>query len=221
MLDLSFTKNRYFTNGVSGGALFSTFTIILILLEAVYLYGLSQPGERVKKTGPVPLIPLTDEPVIFQEDDRWAASSPGSADLWKKEIQNGFTHSIVIEDPRKYGLPLGVPARPGAERYGLSMYHQLHCLASIRETFYHKSELTSHVHMNKLRNQANESFLVQHIDHCFDYLRQSIRCSADLSVEWARVGSTENRNSVDGWGVPHMECKDSDAIEAFVLQHRF
>lgn len=59
--------------------------------------------------------------------------------------------------------------------YGLSMFHQLHCLAMIRSAFqgYSKSnsELASHAshHNNGVGHDESEA---DHWLHCFDYLRQ-------------------------------------------------
>ena len=46
----------------------------------------------------------------------------------------------------------------------------------------------------------------EHVGHCFDYLRQSIICSGDMSLEWPKVEPDGRRFEVDGWGIPH-ECK--------------
>jgi hypothetical protein len=41
-----------------------------------------------------------------------------------------------------------------------------------------------------------------HANHCFDYLRQSLQCGADMSLEWPKPGT----KILDGWGAPHL-CK--------------
>lgn len=43
-----------------------------------------------------------------------------------------------------------------------------------------------------------------HIGHCFDYIRQSIMCAADLTLE-----------SDDGWNEVHM-CKDQSEVMEFM-----
>lgn len=45
----------------------------------------------------------------------------------------------------------------------------------------------------------------EHVLHCFDYLRQSIMCCGDLSLEWA----VPDRITVDGWNIPH-RCQSFD-----------
>lgn len=49
--------------------------------------------------------------------------------------------------------------------------------------------------------------VAHHSAHCFDYLRQSIMCAADTSLE----GKTE---AGPGWGSEH-ECTDYDALLAW------
>jgi hypothetical protein len=49
--------------------------------------------------------------------------------------------------------------------------------------------------------------IIHHSTHCYDYLRQSIMCAADTTLE----GKSELG---PGWGSKH-ECKDYDAVVAW------
>ena len=49
-----------------------------------------------------------------------------------------------------------------------------------------------------------------HVNHCFDYLRQAILCSADLALEG--INGTEGAT---GWGVPHL-CRNLDEVNGFM-----
>lgn len=73
-------------------------------------------------------VPFLKEPVVFNPDPRWSGSDALTHKHWEKEHLNGFTHSFVLDNPRDYGLEEGIPSRKGFERFGISMYHQLHCL---------------------------------------------------------------------------------------------
>lgn len=53
--------------------------------------------------------------------------------------------------------------------------------------------------------------VAHHSAHCFDYLRQSIMCAADTSLE----GDTELG---PGWGSKH-ECTDYDALLEWANEH--
>lgn len=59
----------------------------------------------------------------------------------------------------------------------------------------------------EITNMFVEHNHADHMNHCFDYLRQTIQCAGDMSMEWPRTEPTGERFAVDGWGVPH-ECKD-------------
>ena len=57
-----------------------------------------------------------------------------------------------------------------------------------------------------------------HIHHCFDYLRQSIMCSGDMTLESSAVEDDGSRITVDGWGVSH-QCKNWDSIWEYMLNN--
>ncbi|MCJ1330459.1 hypothetical protein MMC10_007143 [Thelotrema lepadinum] len=63
--------------------------------------------------------------------------------------------------------------------YGTSAFHQLHCLDILRHVFYGTdphSELAV-----VTRDETSQMKL--HAKHCFDYLRQSLMCAADSTLE--------------------------------------
>ncbi|KAI1317562.1 hypothetical protein F5Y16DRAFT_148829 [Xylariaceae sp. FL0255] len=84
--------------------------------------------------------------------------------------------------------------------YMMSVFHQLHCLSYVIKHFqqgYAGANLTE-----------EKAF---HSAHCFDYLRQSIMCSADTNLE----GKT---GSGPGWGSKHI-CRDYDALLIWANEH--
>jgi hypothetical protein len=58
-----------------------------------------------------------------------------------------------------------------------------------------------------------------HMDHYFNYLRQAIECAADSTVKWAKINKHGQQQGIQGWGIPHHECRDHDALEAFALKY--
>jgi hypothetical protein len=58
----------------------------------------------------------------------------------------------------------------------------------------------------------------RHSQHCMAYLAQSVLCSADLTIEWAKIEVDGSRQQVDGWGVPH-QCKDPDSVWDWMLRN--
>lgn len=56
----------------------------------------------------------------------------------------------------------------------------------------------------------------EHLNHCWDYLRQTIMCNADVTLEWRKY----NEQVGTGWGYQH-ECKDWDAIITWAEKYRY
>lgn len=78
--------------------------------------------------------------------------------------------------------------RPSGEYIsGLDVFHQLHCLNKIRQSFYPDYY---HDPDGKVIEQL-------HIDHCIDYLRQAIMCSSDMSVTKVVYSPSADRWSPD------------------------
>jgi len=55
-----------------------------------------------------------------------------------------------------------------------------------------------------------------HVAHCLDYIRQSLQCNADTSLEWPV--EVNGQTLVVGWDNPH-ECKKWEALWEFAQQH--
>jgi hypothetical protein len=60
---------------------------------------------------------------------------------------------------------------------------------------------------------------MEHLDHCFDYLRQAIMCAADPAVEPAAIETEGPRRTVDGWGAEHL-CRNWDELVDFAVENR-
>lgn len=58
----------------------------------------------------------------------------------------------------------------------------------------------------------------EHMQHCFVYIAESIWCSGDLTIEWAKV-EPDGRTHITGWGVPH-QCKDPEAIRVWMQENQ-
>ena len=134
---------------------------------------------------------------------------------------------VEVVRPARYGLSGGYPLNnsiitdeaghrtpsqpaPTSEAYCLSVMHQLHCLIMLKENFHDVGNTVDPTSMKGI-----------HLNHCFDYLRQAVMCSADMSLEKAKVdehGKIEL--AVDGWGVEH-KCRSWDAVETFATKHGF
>ena len=59
-----------------------------------------------------------------------------------------------------------------------------------------------------------------HVKHCFDYLRQSIMCCADATLEpfVKRDGKTPEPKGSSGYGATH-QCRDFDGLADWIGDH--
>ncbi|KAM3072212.1 hypothetical protein ACMFMF_007606 [Clarireedia jacksonii] len=81
---------------------------------------------------PTPYLPT--ETTIFQNySDFSGAPTPDNNALWMDLLGPGMGF-VTIHNPSQYGLPEGIKddrTPPDVQVYGISMYHQLHCLVSL------------------------------------------------------------------------------------------
>ncbi|SMQ50007.1 unnamed protein product [Zymoseptoria tritici ST99CH_3D7] len=130
---------------------------------------------------------------------------------------------IEIAHPEQYGLPPGVrhPTDPDKSVYGLAMTHQLHCLIRIRKIYYdfvdgrltaesfHASPPLELTGILKLNHGS------LHLNHCFDYLQEGIRCAAHMDVQYPDMAN--------GVGILTGErmCKDWTHVYGILNEHAF
>ncbi|KAK7045125.1 hypothetical protein R3P38DRAFT_2766657 [Favolaschia claudopus] len=85
-----------------------------------------------------------------------------------------------------------------------SIYHQLHCLSSLRQLVVH--------------GVSNDTETYWHIQHCLNSLRQAILCNADTTLEPSfmyQLSDHTSKPASSGMGVIHT-CKDWTQIRSFV-----
>ncbi|KAF7186774.1 Phenylalanine aminomutase (L-beta-phenylalanine forming), partial [Pseudocercospora fuligena] len=140
---------------------------------------------------------------------------------------------IEIAHPERYGLPPGVthPSDSSKGIYGLAMTHELHCLVGsevsrderirIRTAFYDVVEgrLTPEDFHSPPRREVTKLLALDHgalhLNHCFDYLQEGIRCAAHLDVQYPVMHA--------GAGILTGErmCKDWDAVLGILEDNSF
>lgn len=107
----------------------------------------------------------------------------------------------------------------------LSVFHQLHCLVSSMSPVYSGTCLMRQYTVRRAYySNAEEGELEDfdlgkdrkpHVAHCFDYLRQSILCCADSSIEPA----VDAVNGFLGAGFPR-QCRDFEELKAWAEERR-
>ncbi|KAK4209262.1 hypothetical protein QBC37DRAFT_294967 [Rhypophila decipiens] len=113
----------------------------------------------------------------------------------------------IVEIPNHLtgNLPPSLPApnnKEHAKVYGVSMFHQLHCLNFLRYAYY---------------PETVEDFppdeVEFHRDHCLDYIRQGIMCAGDFTLEpLTEVG-------INGMGATH-QCRSFERMFSWAYEHR-
>ena len=126
--------------------------------------------------------------------------------LTSQQEGRGF---VYIPDWEKYDLPPGQNTSYGMI-YSTAVFHQMHCLGQIRRfswMFLDAIANNDTLEQENIKNMFIKMDHSEHMNHCFDYLRQTIQCGGDMAMEWPRTEPNGLRIAVDGWGIPH-ECKD-------------
>ncbi|KAK1622408.1 hypothetical protein BDP81DRAFT_334605, partial [Colletotrichum phormii] len=119
---------------------------------------------------------------------------------------------IKVDHPRQYqDLPEPIKDFGGPDQpvFTTSVTHQLHCIYGIAEAY---SGL-------KANPSQHGERMPWHVNHCFDYLRQSIMCAGDLAVEGQEKTFPDGIVGSDGWDGKHV-CRDYGEIYDFLDEHR-
>jgi hypothetical protein len=96
---------------------------------------------------------------------------------------------VYIPDWKKWDLPPGQDTDFGMI-YSVAVYHQMHCLGQLRRFSWmfldaiHKNDTAAQREIDRMFVEMDH---VDHMNHCFDYLRQTIQCGGDMTMEWPRT----------------------------------
>ncbi|ELR06047.1 hypothetical protein VC83_08128 [Pseudogymnoascus destructans] len=142
--------------------------------------------------------------VTFQPHKFYGGLPSNATDeIWQRLSPPG---DGIIEVPTEYTTSLAAslpaPNNPAtAKVYGVSMFHQLHCLNFLRTAYYPEGITTM---------SPEETLL--HRDHCLDYIRQAIMCAGDVTLE------PLTKAGINGMGAVH-QCRDFDRIFSWAYEH--
>lgn len=114
--------------------------------------------------------------------------------------------------PRSNGW---VALGPNSELFALSMFHQLHCLDSLRYGY-------ATAKAGVLEFPGNGTGVEHHVHHCLTYLRQMVMCSADTTLEKSELTfsavSGKLAHGASGSGMMH-RCKDWTQIRRYAEEN--
>lgn len=147
------------------------------------------------------------------------------------QLDLGPPVALTLEDSFHYGLegpdadaewesvyPGGsagfVRLGPNHRFFGLSVYHQMHCLDSLRFAILGR-EHPARRSWERVNSGVRERE-VPHAQHCLNYLRQTILCAADLTLEPETFPGSQD--VAEGLFATHV-CRDWSKVHAFVEQN--
>jgi len=134
---------------------------------------------------------------VFQYNESFAAppAESGSPEpIWDSLIPNGLGYV--------HGNPLS-----SSNLSVISAFHQLHCLYTLRRAYYSTTSGGEDFDFGLDRGR--------HAGHCFEYLRQSLMCAADATIEPAG----EAGGGFLGWGF-RRQCRDYDELGEWAEEWR-
>jgi hypothetical protein len=150
---------------------------------------------------------IAASPICRAKDYTFVGNTSTTSAAWAS-LTRGI-HGFVRVDSLPPSITLQQPAliKNGTNVYSITAFHQLHCLQMMRLAWLTPTELQDPV-----------MFSEEHIDHCYDYLRQAVMCTADSTLEGVDKGSDLGTEATNGWGVVHM-CRSWDKLVEFVESH--
>lgn len=170
------------------------------------------PGEMVRsgETKLQKLVHVPSETVVFQHIPMFEEAPTEDSDMAWEALLGPSLGLVALNQSKKYGLPPGDPKGPNTHVYQLSVAHQIQCLYLIRKVYWGESKGIFDI------SAQPPSPLITHTNHCFDYLLQSLKCSADMSLEWR----TDEIGNFVGWDVAHT-CKSWEGVLGFMMKYKY
>ena len=100
------------------------------------------------------------------------------------------------------------PLHPELSVYQLSVCHQLHCLDRIRLSAYPE-------YFTDERPEDRDV----HRDHCLDYIRQTVMCNADLTLDFFTFEDLEGGRAFMHTETMH-QCRNFDQVREWAIENR-
>ncbi|CZT23732.1 uncharacterized protein RCC_09446 [Ramularia collo-cygni] len=178
----------------------------LVSFSAGLLFGLQAQRTSSAKGSPgnaqaVPQVPVRTELKTFQLDTSFTSvPEHGKTEpAWDSLLPNGLGYVNNTELAPDFSV--------------VSVFHQLHCLYTLRRAYY--AEQSDHDGLEDFDFGLERN---KHAGHCFEYLRQSLMCSADSSIEPAHVKKTDGQEFL-GWDVSRT-CRSYDQLKQWAGERR-
>ncbi|RDW58246.1 hypothetical protein BP6252_13657 [Coleophoma cylindrospora] len=207
------SRHRNILAGSSRLSKSSLITVLILSLSTITGIGGYLFGRRFEPRKSEGLFQLNRVPVTFEYDQRFVEAPSNVTDaLWDSLFpDNGgfFGHPSLEQTPVEFAV-----------------YHQLHCLYGLRNAFWamrngmQSGEGQSHSGEHSENHYSHAGGVSDsHMGHCLDYIRQSLMCVADTTIEVA-VKAPGGRAGVRGWGTQHM-CGDYQQLGEWTSQWQY
>ena len=203
--------------------------ILVLLLDRTYS---SRPHPAYQIAGDINNVwpELPQQVIEFQPDDRFTGNftSPTFIDdikqHWLKLVPKGLGFIEVADYANRPDIPLPL-IEYKKPVYTTSVTHQLHCLFMIMHGFNDMALNHGSLAMDMSGGDDDEGLTregedpMEHLSHCFDYLRQAIMCHGDTALEGLQTTFGPDVGGSDGWNVKHV-CRPWDQIHDWLEERR-
>ncbi|KAK8063641.1 hypothetical protein PG996_008293 [Apiospora saccharicola] len=203
---------------------FSLVLNAMFTMVGVYLYRRAAPAQDI----------LSYEVVKFNSafgvgrSEYQGEPSPELDELW----ENLFLLELQIPREQARLLPNKTipvhPDKPDSFAVGLSVFHDLHCLNTIRKGLdYFNYQMWNETHnpLNTPLHLLDDDHRLggpldpPHLSHCIDHLRQAIQCHSDISpVVWQWSEATQD-NKI--YGTTVRTCRNFAAVRDWATEHDY
>ncbi|KAH8721154.1 Oxidase ustYa [Beauveria bassiana] len=185
-------------------------SVVLALTNLLWLWGfLKQQRPRGSVSHQSWMPPDISKSLLFEFKTLYGTGLNNESETaWNALMPVGRGFVVIKNDtviPDQPGLNQSVVEQKAM----VSVFHQLHCL--VRAQYMTREGYYSALEGNP--GQVSSA----HLMHCFDYLRQTIMCFADTTLEWLPAPPKDMGST--GWGFEH-KCRDFDAISRWVEDNR-
>ncbi|KAH8804686.1 hypothetical protein F5884DRAFT_884330 [Xylogone sp. PMI_703] len=228
-------KIQYYLSGVLVCSLLVNVTLSVYILQSVKKtaeHNIPFPGRLYTPAQDAISYNLVkfDSGIYGGETPYQGYPTPENNALWEELYEHETSH--ISPEVAKI-LPNRTSAEAPYEGSGylvvLNVFHNLHCIDSIRQSWYYFLDPKWNATLNPYTLHPEDPELglqilggrdvgTVHVDHCLDALRQSVMCEGDTTPNVFQY--SEKHREIRAWATVVHECRDSNKIKFWAREHR-
>ncbi|EFX06487.1 hypothetical protein CMQ_6808 [Grosmannia clavigera kw1407] len=179
-------------------AVLSLLSLFLGIIIAASAVNRPEP-QKTLPSSPIPSSVFSPRlPTVMRPDERYVGWSPFVNHNWKTLIRG--LEDVWVLNPEQYGLEPGFRKVQDSDSeyqlYHISNLHQVHCLNIVRQAAFQD------IHNITGFTADDIDLATVHIEHCVEYLRLSIMCGDNFTLEPGSPPGTPSSEAFDKWGNP-------------------